>query len=213
MTTTSSPSTRTCSVVSSAVFIGAGQQLLGGAQHEHRSGRRDRRRHVGVELDDRPDVLARRVELDLQGVAQRVVGAVEDELPSDPSGDALAPRPLAAGLFERPQHIGVDAVAFGGLGGAGLGVPTGLLGGGRLRAGLLGRRRGRLACGLRRVARTVAASRSASASVARDTAASRSAVDVASDFAKRERPKRMKAMATTATTANTMTSTIMTGRY
>ena len=56
----------------------AGQQLLGGAQGEHGPGGGHAGRQVDLQLDDRSDVLAGRVELDLQRLEQRIRGVGED---------------------------------------------------------------------------------------------------------------------------------------
>ncbi len=143
-----------------------------------------------------------RVELDLQRLQQRVVGAGERSCPPT-DGDALAPRPLAAGLLQRPQQLWVDAVALGGLGGAGFGLEAsgfGLLGG-------VGRRP---RCGPRR---PPACGASTPGRPPRPRSRRRRWPAIAFVAAitvrwapRRDRPTRARTMATTATTASTMTS-------
>ena len=89
---------------------------------------------LGLQLDDGADLLAGRVQLDLQRLVERIGGVGEDRHAVRSGGDAVAPRALAAGLLERPQQSGVDAPAVG----------RGRAGGGELGGPLLGRRRPRL---------------------------------------------------------------------
>ena len=67
---------------------------------------------VGLQLDDGADLLAGGVELDLQRLVQRIGGVGEHRHAVGPGSDAVPPRPLAAGLLERPQQAGIDAATI-----------------------------------------------------------------------------------------------------
>ena len=108
---------------------------------------------IGVEVDDRADLLPSGVQLDLQRLPQRVA-RLGERRPAGADGDAVAPRALAARLLQRPDDLGVelagdrrgagrrfvDGGRGGGLRGGGLGG-AGLEGGQPL-LGLQPRRRG-----------------------------------------------------------------------
>ena len=95
------------------------EQLLGHAQGEQRASRREIGGQLRRQLDLHADLLARRVELDLQRLAQWLCRIGEHGRRVRSRRHAVTPRPLAAQQLERPEHAGVDPDLPGvGLGGA-----------------------------------------------------------------------------------------------
>ena len=149
----SAPSAPSCTDVSSPRRTAGASSSWATRRASSEPAARELGGQLGRQLDLHADLLARRVELDLQCLAQWL-GRVGEHGRRVRSGrHAVAPRPLAAQQLERPQHVGVDADRPGvGLGGSWPAAGVALL-------------------ARRRRARTSAASRSPSAVAARCSAA------------------------------------------